>query len=444
MNGPRLANQALNSKSSSDDSSAAIDWENQFISDRVIKTNNEHNHYSASESANPINGELSNDRAVNKPLGRTGEQKRNVEHSEHNGEQSSKQNDQKNDQKNGKKNSQPNGDRNGHQTAKRTSEQGVQPGSPQSAEVSQQPSSNQQPNDQSSDQSSDQSNHRINLQAKPFDPAQSLTSSSVSSSVFSSASQPVRSKVAPHLDSHMNPAVDPHAHSRMDRRVDSPIDSFIDPHSDSRVDSPIHSNIAIDSHINAHEANQYSLQPGNRIKELHQRSLADLAANLESEPQFRKKRDFEQSTSRRGLSTGEPIESADLNRPAAFESADDSSLAAVHNSNDEAPRGSTEQDASNGSSGPNGSSGSTGSQPNGPTQTTDRKPAQLRLKEKLRNFVIKNKDRLMKSRFISQMPNCGQRICAILETLQMSTYYVSTLTMAGRKKVAFNSFEPCN
>lgn len=182
--------------------------------------------------------------------------------------------------------------------------------------------------------------------------------------------------------------------------------------------------------------------PGNQLKELHQRSPADLVANLESEQQFRKKRDFEQSTSRLvpGLvSTGESFESAEIDssrqnlkrqntkRQNTFQLADDSSLAAVHGSDDEeAPHETIARPK-------DGSTGSIENDSNG-LQQTNRKPAQFRLKEKLRNFVIKNNEKLMKSRFrfISQMPNCGQRICAILETLQISTYYVSTLTMAGK------------
>ena len=66
-----------------------------------------------------------------------------------------------------------------------------------------------------------------------------------------------------------------------------------------------------------------------------------------------------------------------------------------------------------------------------------------KLNENLQSFVnqVTDSDQLIKSNFISQMPNCGQKVCAVLETLQMSSYYVSALTMAG---IAYNRYNLIN
>ena len=307
MASARLANQALRRKSSSDDSSAAIELENKLISERMIKTNADYS--PADELTNPIkreefngdsNGDFKGDPsgyssglALNKP-------------------QRSAVSDQNDDRI---------GDRTGHQTVKRTSD-GVH--------------------------AAQQSDHRINLQ-----PLHS------------------RSKVAAHTEPY-----------------NAYIDSHTEPHTEHRIDP--------------HETNQYSLQPmpGNQISELHPRSV-DLFASLESDERLRKKRDFEQSTSQPVVrTTGELAESANMRKEANSFVDDSGGL------EDAQPTiGSTDDGKAN------------------------EKPAQL--KDRLRNFVIQNSNRLLKSKFISQMPNCGQRICAILETLQMMGISVSTLTMAG-------------
>lgn len=62
---------------------------------------------------------------------------------------------------------------------------------------------------------------------------------------------------------------------------------------------------------------------------------------------------------------------------------------------------------------------------------------QVNKESKFRNFVnqLLSSNKLIKSQFVSKMPNCGQRICGILEVLQMTFYYVSTLSMTG---IAYN------